>query len=296
MSSAVTGVPNSLEARSLNQTGRSGALENRNVVEASNTCSKSKWLSIALLVVGVAVAAVGVTGFFAYQGMLPAALAKLNVLGAIGQIGSIAMMAGGGFLALTNVILLIRNKNTEKSRDQTQQELRSRERRYQDAPPSRPVPPAPKSEGNTRVQTGTPRTVTRENPLKSDSNITYIGSSEQPLDLQGIRAQLGELSSDVKVDTLVIYGRNVQLKEDPGIVQLNPKKIILVGAQLVEGQLDNILASKKEWFSLPSKINGTLIQPVEIGSVEDAIAIKRPSRGGTFNRARFHMVYYVRTE
>ncbi len=70
----------------------------------------SKWMIVALIIlgiVGLGVVGVGVTGFFAQQHMLPAALAKLNALGALGHAGSITMMAGGGVLTLIAVGMLL---------------------------------------------------------------------------------------------------------------------------------------------------------------------------------------------
>src|ERR1700722_8896518 len=101
------------------QTNAAVAATPENAVRNSN---KMHWYFVALTisgVVGVVVVGIGTIGFFAYQGMLPAWLAKLNTLGALGPYGSSAMIAGGGILILggsRGVIGLIFPRDLNNSR------------------------------------------------------------------------------------------------------------------------------------------------------------------------------------
>jgi len=65
---------------------------------------------------------------------------------------------------------------------------------------------------------------------------------------------------------LVIYGNNLNITEDPGILLLKPMKVILVGAQITSGGgLDKLMMKNGWWASLNELI------VVEVNSVEEAI-------------------------
>jgi hypothetical protein len=68
-----------------------------------------------------------------------------------------------------------------------------------------------------------------EPPLVVLGNSNHrIGSNELAIKLQGVKAQHPAL------DTLIIYGNFFEITQDPGILALNPMKLILVGARIVE--------------------------------------------------------------
>lgn len=122
-----------------------------------------------------------------------------------------------------------------------------------------------------------------------------IGSPEKPLNLEQITETLkkhkNELGED-KVRNLIIYANNVEFNEDPGIVDLDPKKLILVGAEIVHkstfGQrLDEKLAAHENWEGGGvRKGTGTFIAQREVASVEEALKAEVPlnDEGRTMNR------------
>jgi hypothetical protein len=109
---------------SLPQTG--GTQDDNKNTNTKWSCLKAKAKSLpqsnkfwtVLLVVGVVGLGVGGVGFFAHMGMLPASLAKLNALGAMGNYAIATMAVGGGMsLAGTTalIVLAIRKQNSTRA-------------------------------------------------------------------------------------------------------------------------------------------------------------------------------------
>lgn len=124
-----------------------------------------------------------------------------------------------------------------------------------------------------------------------------IGSVENPIktieELE--RALKQEAMKDYKLtDALVIYGDgHLQIKEDPGILEFDPKKLILVGAELIHGTsdrgcLDEDLGSTGKWKMKMGRVmtahktaggrtiaitnaNSSLIEPKRVNTVDEAL-------------------------
>ena len=239
----------------------SGVLDQHSVVTAKTTCSKAKWLCIALIVVAVVSIGIGVTGFLAHQGKLPTALAKLHSLGALGKAGSIAMMAGGSILMVVGlgelagtVGLLRKNRNAMDSG--------SREARTKDMSPLAEADNA----HNTKVH--------------------EIGSKQNLLGEVAIQHALRFLQSKNPgdIDALVIYGNgSVEFNLDPGIIALNPKKLILVGARIVHRYptslgLDDSLVSSEKWLVKRKRdtVSETFIVQMSVSTINQALSMSRP--------------------
>lgn len=66
-----------------------------------------------------------------------------------------------------------------------------------------------------------------------------IGSLEKPLNEEELQAALRKIAKEPlhqKINALTIYGKDdMQLKTDPGFRNLDPKKVIFVGARIING-------------------------------------------------------------
>ncbi|HEY5236046.1 MAG TPA: hypothetical protein VIJ14_07705, partial [Rhabdochlamydiaceae bacterium] len=110
--------------------------------------------------------------------------------------------------------------------------------------------------------------------------------------LEGTKKQHKELS------TLIIYGNKLSITQDPGILALNPMKLILVSTYIIPGNedtaLDNLMAAHG-WFVDPSKVavdGEPKVTVIEVASVEEAVkavAVINPATSKPY-----HMVYSVR--
>jgi hypothetical protein len=92
---------------------------------------------------------------------------------------------------------------------------------------------------------------------------------------------------------LIIHGDgNLAINEDPGILQLNPMKLVLDGAKIVhmpsvEGRLDDAMEKTGKW-------NGYTIRTVTAANVDaavqEALEVTAPLRGG-FSYKRYHQIF-----
>jgi hypothetical protein len=158
---------------------------------------------------------------------------------------------------------------------------------------------------------GTNGTVGKTAPTTADikdvrlnsKNVVSIGSQESRLDENGIREELGKLSGKKNVDILLIYGDgSVRFNTDPGFVDMNPKKVILVDARIIHApcsvtRLDDTLADKKEWLGSMFRAGSggnmdeaTCIKQLEMPSIQEAIDHK-PDKYSFMQR--YHVVYRV---
>lgn len=118
--------------------------------------------------------------------------------------------------------------------------------------------------------------------------IVKIGSPTHRLDEKGIQEslQINSILRRENIDALVIFGHgSVEINDDPGIVALNPKKLILVGAKIIHGpshgfgsRLDDQLFRTNEWHSTSHRGDrkNTYLHQIEVNTVEEAIAATPP--------------------
>jgi hypothetical protein len=95
-----------------------------------------------------------------------------------------------------------------------------------------------------------------------------IGSSSKRArsidDLTSALAKVGD--QDQGIGALVIYGHNLNITQDPGILKLKPMKVILVGAQIMSmGGLEKSMM-ESGWYS-----DREGVKVIEVASVEQAI-------------------------
>jgi hypothetical protein len=111
--------------------------------------------------------------------------------------------------------------------------------------------------------------------------VCTIGAEDNPLNEAQIRAALSELQKtpDALQSNLVIYGADVDLNTDPGIMALSPKKVILIGVRIVHQpsvvpRLDDTLACSVGWEQNHSRRSSyeTFIAQIPVSSVEEALA------------------------
>lgn len=136
-----------------------------------------------------------------------------------------------------------------------------------------------------------------------------IGSAEARLDLEKIKQQLNEArqSNNLKRPTqnLIIYAEEgTEIKEDPGILHLNPKKLILIGAQLIHGPsllgcLDENLGSNWEKnkagkISLhdAEPVGGCFVVQWKVKSLAAALQ-DVPPRKSIFSLGRYNRIYVI---
>ena len=93
-----------------------------------------------------------------------------------------------------------------------------------------------------------------------------------------------------KIVSIIVYGnKNLRLIRDPGFLQFNPEKILLVGVKMqeklydfeIEGSLKNKLETSKKWK----------IADPSIDSVDAALAEPNPPRE---DGKTFHMFYQIK--
>jgi membrane protein implicated in regulation of membrane protease activity len=88
--------------------------------------SDTFWKVLAVAgAIGFGAAGVGAVGFFAHMGMLPAFLAKLNALGAMGNYAIGAMAVGGAMslLGIASTIILVRRYLDKKAQQKADEAL-----------------------------------------------------------------------------------------------------------------------------------------------------------------------------
>lgn len=131
-----------------------------------------------------------------------------------------------------------------------------------------------------------------------------IGSAEKPLVKSDIRAALRCLGCEPlhqKIHALTIYGANVQLNTDPGFLELNPKKVIFVGAKIVHEptehlRLDELLSGSKKWKRDAVRVvtaseSGTFVDQIVVKSVDEALTHQTERRPRSSKR--YHGIYVV---
>lgn len=138
-----------------------------------------------------------------------------------------------------------------------------------------------------------------------------IGSVANPI--KSSKELLDELrkekSSDAKhrpTNALIIHGDgNLKINDDPGILAINPMKLILEGARIVHeptasmsGRLDDQMRYTRKWQVSSfrevssSKTDTTFVKAQENKSIEEALQATAPRRSW-FSCKRYHMIYNV---
>ncbi len=132
----------------------------------------------------------------------------------------------------------------------------------------------PKNISAIRSLPGIGRAVNYFFPMKAaEPPVISIGSSSA---LVGSVDELTRMLANAKKEpcTLIIYGNDLQIIQDPGILALNLKKLILVGAQIVRSDEASSLAQcmiNNGWLGDTS---GLIV--VNVCSVDEALKIKVP--------------------
>lgn len=122
-----------------------------------------------------------------------------------------------------------------------------------------------------------------------------IGSKEYPLTTVQIMFALEELKKKLgenKVQNLIIYAKNIDFSIDPAIIDLDPKKLILVNAASVPKNtfardLCERLAAHEDWEGRGGRERtGPVMLQHEVASVEEAIKeeVQRSESGRKLNR------------
>lgn len=138
-----------------------------------------------------------------------------------------------------------------------------------------------------------------------------VGSENDRLSLEAIKDELLELYLDSitlnqPTKNLIIYAEEgVQIKEDPGILGFKPKKLIMVGAQLIHGPAagldgcldENLLRAgwektKANKIDDAEALEGSFVTQWKVKSL--AAALKDiPPRLSFFSFERYHRIYVI---
>lgn len=132
-----------------------------------------------------------------------------------------------------------------------------------------------------------------------------IGSIAHPINtIQELRDALKREQNQPKhqpTNALVIHGNGqLAINEDPGILRLNPMKLILDGAQIVHrpsaiGRLDDAMWETGKWqvgatrIITVANIDATAINDHGVASVKEALEVQAPRRKGTCRQ--YHMIF-----
>jgi hypothetical protein len=120
-------------------------------------------------------------------------------------------------------------------------------------------------------------------PMTTKLSIQSIGSSAyRILSVNGLTEKLEwEKQRYQAIDTLIICGKNLEITKDPGILALNPMKVILVDVQIImsfdDDSLDQLMV-KSGWHA--HELEGLNI--IEVASVEEAVQANLPINPETF--------------
>jgi hypothetical protein len=120
-------------------------------------------------------------------------------------------------------------------------------------------------------------------PIKTAKMIQSIGSSAyRILSLDSLTKELASAKQRYQaIDTLIICGDTLEITKDPGILDLDPIKVILVGVQFVVSvETDNLtqLMVNRGW----QKNSLDELNIIEVASVEDAVRATLPVNPETF--------------
>ncbi len=145
---------------------------------------------------------------------------------------------------------------------------------------------------------GVGRAVNNFFPMKAaELPVVLMGSLSDPI---GSVEELAEMLAEVKkqhneLGTLIIYGYHFFIYQDPGILALNPIKLVLVGVQIANSDEANSLVQcmikKDDWINGVNPDFSGII-PIEVSSVDDAL--KGALKINTETNKPYHTAYWVR--
>lgn len=129
-----------------------------------------------------------------------------------------------------------------------------------------------------------------------------VGGERQRLNLAQIRLALDEQRKqnhlDQATNNLIIYAQEgTNINDDPGILDLNPRKIVLVGAKIVHepsafGRMDDMMVSSSDWESGVRINHSTYVSQHKVKSVDEALQDILPKKS-FFSSERYKRVYVV---
>lgn len=136
-----------------------------------------------------------------------------------------------------------------------------------------------------------------------------IGTAAHPITtIEALRAALMAERNKPKhqpTNALIIHGDgNLAINEDPGILELNPMKLILEGARIVHrssliGTLDTAMLGSGKWqFAAMRVVTGaanadaSVVKDHGVSSVKEALAVTAPRRDWTSCK-RYHMIFSI---
>lgn len=118
-----------------------------------------------------------------------------------------------------------------------------------------------------------------------------VGTPSDPVGSIEELAQLLKIMPFEKNCHLVIYGGDLEIIKDPGILAINPMKLILVGASIVESDEDDGL----EQLMMHSDWNYNLYGRIEVTEVSSVLAaIMQPAEKESLTQKPLRMVYSVK--
>lgn len=155
----------------------------------------------------------------------------------------------------------------------------------------------------------------RENHRLAKEHLTpinrEIGSASNPIITrdelkQALNAARKADPKNRPTNALIIHGDGaLTINEDLGILQFNPMKLVLEGAQIVhqpsasmDGRLDEKMARTGKWqvnasrLATPSNPDNSFAKSQSVTSVDDALRVTAPRRNWA-SRKRYHMVFNV---
>jgi len=137
-----------------------------------------------------------------------------------------------------------------------------------------------------------------------------IGSIAHPIGtIKELRQALAAEKNKPKhqpTNALIIHGDgNLAINEDPGILDLNPMKLILEGAQIVHrpsaslaGRLDEEMGRTGKWQVAASRVvtaanvDASFAEDHRVSSIEEALKATAPRRDWTSCK-RYHMIFTI---
>jgi hypothetical protein len=131
-------------------------------------------------------------------------------------------------------------------------------------------------------------TVESLNPIP----VIIVGAPHNPITSVEQLANLLKTGQFIADRILVIYGDNLEIIKDPGILAINPMKLILVGVHIAESNEDDSLEQLMLGSDWCTDLYGRL-EVVNAPSVQAAII--RPAEKEYLTQKPFRMVYSAKT-
>lgn len=130
-------------------------------------------------------------------------------------------------------------------------------------------------------------------------HIEVLGTVDKPIaNAINLDVAVNTLAEKTPIDVLIIYGKNLNVKLDPGLLKLNPMKMILVNTNIGNQhsyQLDPKEKNVEVATNLDTclKASGKWLERTTVKTIEEALMESLPRRPG-FCKS-YHGIYYVKT-